>query len=217
MCDEVFLNDVESLRLPKGWHSFVRNAALNVFGIVRIAMLRKELRINGARMQRSRRAPTSPIHTRRADGHPAVAGRAWLEQNRDGSPLLCIRRHRPSVAATCRGRLAGSNHRARGRLLDPLDPERYLATVARLLVGAECDRSFLTAVDGVRRVQVLDEKKSPAPQDWPFSHPSIPAISVAGTKIISDQAADAQRTVITATGQATRKQGTKRELQTELP
>ena len=79
MCDVVCLNDVESLRLPKGWQSFVRNAVLNVIGIVRIAMLvgreslikngdvqearihqlesevamlREELRINGARIQR---------------------------------------------------------------------------------------------------------------------------------------------------------------------
>ena len=77
MCDEVF-RDVELL-LPKGWHSSVRNAVLNVIGIVRIAMLagrealinaddvkaarihqlesevamlREELRINGSRMQR---------------------------------------------------------------------------------------------------------------------------------------------------------------------
>ena len=28
------------------------------------------------------------------------SGHAWLEQNRNGSPLLCIRRHRPIVAAT---------------------------------------------------------------------------------------------------------------------
>ena len=79
MSDEACLNNVESLRLPKGWQSFVRNAVLNVIGIVRIAMLvgreslikngdvqearihqlesevamlREELRINGARMQR---------------------------------------------------------------------------------------------------------------------------------------------------------------------
>ena len=79
MCDVVCLNDVESLRLPKGWQSFVRNAVLNVIGILRIAMLvgreslikngdvqearihqlesevailREELRINGARSQR---------------------------------------------------------------------------------------------------------------------------------------------------------------------
>ena len=75
MCEE----DVESLRLPKDWQSYVRRAVLNVIGIVRVAMLagrealidngdakdarihqlesevamlREELRLNGSRMQR---------------------------------------------------------------------------------------------------------------------------------------------------------------------
>lgn len=39
MCNEVCEKDVESLRLPKGWSTGVRNAVLNVIGIVRIAML----------------------------------------------------------------------------------------------------------------------------------------------------------------------------------
>ena len=79
MCNEVRQKDVESLPLPKDWSATVRNAVLNVIGIVRIAMLagrealvnngdvkearihrlesevamlREELRINGARMQR---------------------------------------------------------------------------------------------------------------------------------------------------------------------
>jgi len=79
MSDEICGQAVESLRLPKGWRSHVRNAVLNVVGIVRIAMLagreasinngdakearihqlesevamlREELRINGARMKR---------------------------------------------------------------------------------------------------------------------------------------------------------------------
>ena len=79
MCDEIYGQPVESLRLPKGWRSSVRHAVLNVIGIVRIAMLagrealisngdaigarihqlesevvmlREELRINGDRMQR---------------------------------------------------------------------------------------------------------------------------------------------------------------------
>ena len=78
MCDEICGQTVESLHLPKGWHSNVKNAVLNVVGIVRIAllagreplinrgdvkdarihrlacelaMLSEELRINGARMQ----------------------------------------------------------------------------------------------------------------------------------------------------------------------
>ncbi len=76
---EVCEEDVETLRLPRNWHSYVRSAVLNVVGIVRVAMLagrealirngdtkdarihrlecevamlREELRINGARMQR---------------------------------------------------------------------------------------------------------------------------------------------------------------------
>jgi len=79
MCDEICGQGIESLKLPKGWRSHVRNAVLNVVGIVRIAMLagrealvtngeakdarihqlesevamlREELRINGARMKR---------------------------------------------------------------------------------------------------------------------------------------------------------------------
>ena len=76
---EIREDDVETLRLPKNWQSSVRTAVLNVIGVVRIAMLagresliksgaiqearihqlesevallREELRINGARMQR---------------------------------------------------------------------------------------------------------------------------------------------------------------------
>jgi hypothetical protein len=79
MCDEISGLADDSLRLPKGWRSHVRNAVLNVVGVVRIAMLtgrealiangdakdarihqlesevamlREELRINGARMKR---------------------------------------------------------------------------------------------------------------------------------------------------------------------
>ena len=36
MCDEICGQAVESLRLPKGWHSHVRNAVLNVIGIVHV-------------------------------------------------------------------------------------------------------------------------------------------------------------------------------------
>jgi len=39
MSDEICGQAVESLQLPKGWQSSVRNAVLNVIGIVRIAML----------------------------------------------------------------------------------------------------------------------------------------------------------------------------------
>ena len=75
ICEE----DVETLRLPRNWQSYVRSAVLNVIGIVRVAMLagrealitngdtkdarihqlesevamlREESRINGARMHR---------------------------------------------------------------------------------------------------------------------------------------------------------------------
>ena len=49
MCDEIYGQPFESLRLPKGWRSSVRNAVLNVIGIVRIAMLagREALISNG--------------------------------------------------------------------------------------------------------------------------------------------------------------------------
>jgi hypothetical protein len=49
VCDEVSQQDVESLAFPKDWHSCVRNAVLNVIGIVRIAMLagRQALITNG--------------------------------------------------------------------------------------------------------------------------------------------------------------------------
>ena len=76
---EICEEDVESLRLPKDWHSYVRCAVLNVIGIIRVAMLagrealikngdakdarihqlecevamlRVELRLNGSCMQR---------------------------------------------------------------------------------------------------------------------------------------------------------------------
>ena len=76
---EICEEDVDTLLLPKDWQSYLRTAVLNVIGIVRItmlagrealikngdtkearihqlesevAMLREELRINGARMQR---------------------------------------------------------------------------------------------------------------------------------------------------------------------
>ena len=39
MSAEICPQDVETLRLPKGWPSYVRNAVLNVVGIVRITML----------------------------------------------------------------------------------------------------------------------------------------------------------------------------------
>ena len=40
------------------------------------------------------------------------------------------------------------------RILEQLDSQRNLATVARLLVGSERGRSLFTAVHGIRRVQV---------------------------------------------------------------
>jgi putative transposase len=91
MCNELEDLDIESLRLPKGWAANVRNALLNVVGLVRIAMLtsrefliekgdvptatilrletevamlREENRINGNRMARidpCRRPQYTPI------------------------------------------------------------------------------------------------------------------------------------------------------------
>ncbi len=79
MCDAPCQQDIESLPLPNGWAASVQSAVLNVIGLVRIAMLsgrelliqeddvshatihrlemevamlREELRINGARMRR---------------------------------------------------------------------------------------------------------------------------------------------------------------------
>ena len=106
---------VESLRLPKGWQSYVRNAVLNVVGIVRIAMLagrealinngdvndarihqlecevamlREELRINGVADAASRPSPASPMHNRGTAGHPGTRGHAGLEQSRNGPSFL---------------------------------------------------------------------------------------------------------------------------------
>ena len=91
MCDESCQRGLESLPLPKGWAANGRNSVLNAIALVRIAllagreflieegdlltakpqrleaevaMLREELRINGARMGRSdphRRPQYSPV------------------------------------------------------------------------------------------------------------------------------------------------------------
>jgi len=57
MPDEIHDEEAESLRLPRNWHTLVRGAALNVIGIVRIAMLtgRETLIKNGD-------APDARIH-----------------------------------------------------------------------------------------------------------------------------------------------------------
>ena len=95
---EICGEDAESLRLPKNWRSSVRNAVLNVIGIVRIAMLagrealitngdaeharihqlesevamlREDLRIIGARMKR--------VPPQRRPQHTAVDRMAILE------------------------------------------------------------------------------------------------------------------------------------------
>ncbi len=39
MQDKLDEDDIESIRLPRNWSQSVRNAALNVLGILRIAML----------------------------------------------------------------------------------------------------------------------------------------------------------------------------------
>ena len=91
MCNESYEQDIASLPLPKDWAANVRNAVLNVIGILRVAMLsgrealiqegdvkgarihqleselamrREELRINGGRMQRidpHRRPQYTPV------------------------------------------------------------------------------------------------------------------------------------------------------------
>jgi hypothetical protein len=98
VCDEVGEQDVESLPLPKNWQASVRNAVLNVIGIVRVAvlagrealitngdakdarihqlesevaMLREELRINGTRIRR--------IDSHRRPQYTAVERRAILQ------------------------------------------------------------------------------------------------------------------------------------------
>ena len=47
---EIPEHDIDALRLPRNWHSYVRSAVLNVVGIVRVAMLagREALIENGA-------------------------------------------------------------------------------------------------------------------------------------------------------------------------
>jgi hypothetical protein len=129
MPTETCQEDLQTLRLPKNWRSSVRHAVLNVIGIVRIAMLagrqalidtgnpkdarihqlesevamlREELRINGARMQRV--APHRRQQYKTVERMAILELRAMraLEQSGNSAPFLHHRRHRPSVAATCR-------------------------------------------------------------------------------------------------------------------
>ena len=120
MPGEICEEDVDSIRLPKDWHSHVRCAVLNVIGIVQratpagrealiangdakdarihqleseVAMLREELRINGARMQRvpphrltvvvSRaiRSSLRSIATKAIDICPSSGLDAWHERD----------------------------------------------------------------------------------------------------------------------------------------
>ena len=251
----------ESLRLPKNWSATVRNAVLNVIGIVRIAILasrealiengdtkearihqleselamtREELRIIGARIQRidPHRRPQYTMVERMAilelramrgwnkaetSRHFFVSDdtvRAWLRRVDDDSlvqtrtpvnrfpdfvryavqqvKLFCptlgkvkiadmLARAGIHIGKTTVGRIlketrhlaSGSDerrcwqevqnrlevpwpHLARGfnsgtdfrRILDQLDSQRNLATLARVLVGAERRRSFFTSVHG---------------------------------------------------------------------
>jgi transposase InsO family protein len=105
MCDELCRQDLESLPLPKDWAANVRHAVLNVIGIVRIAMLsgrefliqedkpyvaqvhrletevamlRDELRINGARTSRiDRRQRPQYLPTERMAILELRAMRGW--------------------------------------------------------------------------------------------------------------------------------------------
>ena len=125
ICEE----DVETLRLPRNWHSYVRSAVLNVVGIVRVAMLagrealitngdtkdarihqlesevamlREELRINGARMQRV--APhRRPQYTgvERMAILQLRAMRGWNKAE-TARRFFIIRRHRSSMATSSR-------------------------------------------------------------------------------------------------------------------
>ena len=59
MTDEIGEQDIESRRLPKDWHSFVRSAVLNVIGIVRIAMLAgRQALIDNGDVKEARNSPT---------------------------------------------------------------------------------------------------------------------------------------------------------------
>ncbi len=267
MCDEISGLADDSLRLPKGWRSSVRNAVLNVIGVVRIAMLtgrevliangdakdarihqlesevamlREELRINGARMNcvpSHRRPQYTAIERMAILQLRAMRGwnkaetarhffvtddtiRSWLRRVDDDSlvqtktpvnrfpdfvryaiqqiKLFCptlgkvkiadmLARAGIHIGKTTVGRILKENpvkrpdpttddrgqavqhrlevprpHVARRsdggahfrRLLDQLDSQRHLPTMARVLVGSQCDRSLLTTVHGSRRVQV---------------------------------------------------------------
>ena len=121
--------DVETLRLPRNWHWYVRTAVLNVVGIVRIAMLAgREALVNNGDAKDARDPPTGirrghasrgncgstvlacSVHPQTDDqqiavsngnGHPTVVLCVW-NKTRDGSPLLFIRRHRSSMATSSR-------------------------------------------------------------------------------------------------------------------
>ena len=118
MGDEFSPQDLESLPLPKDWTANVRHAVLNVIGIVRIAMLagrefliqedkpllahvhrletevamlREELRINGARTSRIDPAPAAAVLANRTDGDSGTSCHAWLEQGRNRATVLRLR------------------------------------------------------------------------------------------------------------------------------
>ena len=129
----------ETLHLPKGLQSYVRNAVLNVIGIVciamlagrealinngdvkdarlhqlecEVAMLREGLRINGApgcqRITPHRRPQYTNVERMAILELRAMrAGPKWKRP-----PFLPDGRHRPSVAAACRRRCAGSDQDA---------------------------------------------------------------------------------------------------------
>ncbi len=69
MCDEFCQQDMEALPLPKGWKGSIRNAVLNVIGIVRIAMLagREALIRNGEAKEARIRQLESEVAMRREE------------------------------------------------------------------------------------------------------------------------------------------------------
>ena len=152
----------------------MRNAVLNLIGIVRIAMLvgLNQLACESISRFHSLHGPTNQIvlpNARQGEDrrHVGPSRNPYRQNNRGADPageafqrpnandLRCKQAVPNRVEMPWPHLACGSNGGAHlRRLLDPLDPQRHLAAIARVLVGAECDRSFLTTVDGVRRVQM---------------------------------------------------------------
>ena len=120
MTAEIPEQDIETLRLPTNWNACIRHAVLNVIGIVRmailagrealidngdvtqarihqleseVAMLREELRINGARTQRvppQRRPQYTTVE--RGDPRDAMILEIGCHEGRRHLPVIRARR-----------------------------------------------------------------------------------------------------------------------------